>query len=385
MPDHADFVAQIPLTNDFAQTLKASAFARIPDDWYVVVADIANSTRAIENGGYRAINAVGGSAIAAVLNACQPQPVPYVFGGDGATFCIPPPLKNKVEAALRGTQILAQESAALTLRVGLVPVAQLHRPVKVTRFERSAHLMQYFFIGGGLEEADQILKQGAFLLHDATPAQADFSGFECRWNEIPSPKALTCSLIVKPRCQSESDALQFYADFNATLQRFIGSDAEFCPLSQTGLALSLNPQKFMLETYSKHPQAGAMRRALDTLKILFENLVGKTWMRFSLTHNGFNWGEYKTDLIRHSDYEKVDDALRMVFACDEAPLKALLNWLENEHRAGRLYYGCHRTHAALITCMVFQTGVNHIHFVDATEGGYAMAAKQLKQQMAAQN
>jgi len=51
-----------------------------------------NSTKAIETGHYREINAVGGSSIAAVINAIKPRRIPYGFGGDGARFCIPPEL-----------------------------------------------------------------------------------------------------------------------------------------------------------------------------------------------------------------------------------------------------------------------------------------------------
>ncbi|MBN2605844.1 MAG: DUF3095 family protein, partial [Thiotrichales bacterium] len=52
-----------------------------------------------------------------------------------------------------------------------------------------------------------------------------------------------------------------------------------------------------------------------------------------------------------------------------------------QYQAGILFYGCHQTNAAVITCLIEKTGTDHVHFVDAADGGYAMAAKQLKTQI----
>ena len=38
--------------------------------------------------------------------------------------------------------------------------------------------------------------------------------------------------------------------------------------------------------------------------------------------------------------------------------------------------------AALMTCFVRSYQGNHVHFVDGSNGGYALAAKQLKAQLA---
>ena len=38
---------------------------------------------------------------------------------------------------------------------------------------------------------------------------------------------------------------------------------------------------------------------------------------------------------------------------------------------------------ALITCLVESHAGRHLHFVDGSEGGYALAARQLKAQLAA--
>jgi len=62
--------------------------------------------------------------------------------------------------------------------------------------------------------------------------------------------------------------------------------------------------------------------------------------------------------------------------------KELLEYLETELKAGKLFYGTHISDSALMTCMVFDRKERHLHFVDGASGGYALAAKQLKGQIA---
>jgi hypothetical protein len=66
----------------------------------------------------------------------------------------------------------------------------------------------------------------------------------------------------------------------------------------------------------------------------------------------------------------------------EPEIVALEHYLESERAAGRLAYGMHRAPAALVTCFVRSHAGNHVHFVDGANGGYALAAKQLKAQLA---
>ena len=41
----------------------------------------------------------------------------------------------------------------------------------------------------------------------------------------------------------------------------------------------------------------------------------------------------------------------------------------------------HKSREALLTCIVFSYNGNHVHFVDGSDGGYAMAARGLKAQL----
>lgn len=49
-------------------------------------------------------------------------------------------------------------------------------------------------------------------------------------------------------------------------------------------------------------------------------------------------------------------------------------------RRGQIAYGVHVSHQAMMTCLMFNLQ-DHVHFIDGADGGYALAAKQLKDQL----
>ena len=92
---------------------------------------------------------------------------------------------------------------------------------------------------------------------------------------------------------------------------------------------------------------------------------------------------YRQELVEHSDFRKFDGMLRMVIDGNDAQAEELQRFLDAQHRAGRLAYGLFKSGAALITCIVQSYNGKHLHFVDGSDGGYAIAASHLKQQLAA--
>jgi hypothetical protein len=87
------------------------------------------------------------------------------------------------------------------------------------------------------------------------------------------------------------------------------------------------------------------------------------------------------DNMASSDYRKFDNTLKMVVSADPASRQRVQNLLEEAWNAGKIFYGLHVTDRAMITCLM-HTGAGHeVHFVDAADGGYAYAARQLKQQI----
>src|SRR6187402_2514929 len=82
-PDGTDiFYGAIPVFRGFGSLMDPAMYSPLPDDWAVGVADIVESTKAIANQRYKAVNMAGASVIAAVANALEGREFPFVFGGD---------------------------------------------------------------------------------------------------------------------------------------------------------------------------------------------------------------------------------------------------------------------------------------------------------------
>jgi hypothetical protein len=94
------FYANLPPTPDFDIVASGSGFAPLPDDWTVMVADVTDSTGAIERGEYKSVNMVGAASIVSVLNVCDGTPVPFMFGGDGGVVVVPPSLRKAASTRL---------------------------------------------------------------------------------------------------------------------------------------------------------------------------------------------------------------------------------------------------------------------------------------------
>ncbi len=67
--------------------------------------DVVQSTKAIAENRYKAVNMAGAAVIVAVTNALDDRDFPFVFGGDGASFAVP------AEAAAPARQALAETAA----------------------------------------------------------------------------------------------------------------------------------------------------------------------------------------------------------------------------------------------------------------------------------
>ncbi len=72
----------------------------------------------------------------------------------------------------------------------------------------------------------------------------------------------------------------------------------------------------------------------------------------------------------------------MVLDVSETQAERIARYLAREQDAGRLVYGAHLADTALMTCLVFSLERSqHLHFIDGSDGGFAMAAKKFKSQL----
>ena len=196
------FYGTIPVFRGFASLMDPALYSPLPDDWSIGVADIVESTKAIAQARYKAVNMAGAAVIASVTNALEGREFPFVFGGDGASFAVSPDDLERAREALAATASWVKDDLDLAMRVALVPVTAVRAQgldVRVARFGPSANLSYAMFSGGGLGWAEAAMKRGEFAVA-AAPAgtQPDLSGLSCRFEEIPSTRGVILSVLVVP-------------------------------------------------------------------------------------------------------------------------------------------------------------------------------------------
>src|SRR5437660_10758982 len=194
------FYGSIPVFRGFARVMDPGVYSPLPDDWSIGIADIVESTKAIAQARYKAVNMAGAAVIAAVTNALEGREFPFVFGGDGASFAVAPRDLEPAREALAATATWVREDLDLGMRVALVPVSAIRAQgldVRVARFGPSANLSYAMFSGGGLNWADAAMKRGEFAITEAPAGtQPDLSGLSCRFEVIPASRGLILSVLV---------------------------------------------------------------------------------------------------------------------------------------------------------------------------------------------
>jgi hypothetical protein len=380
----------LPIHAGFEAIADPRSFTPLPDDWIVAIADLVDSTGAIARGLWKDVNLLGASAIVAVRNAVQPIEVPYVFGGDGATLCIPASARDAASEALRATLQIAERQFGLMLRAALVPLTELRArgvDVRVARYRASSSYVQAAFSGGGVQLAERLAKHAelgrAFRL--AAPQETllgDFSGLECRWSDIASPREEIATWLVQALHADEATRARTYAEVLELFRATYGAPADAHPIAPHHLRLTLSGAKLAREAKVQGPGDSRFARFRRLLVMRAENLLGRLCMRFGLRAAGVAWGEYRDEVRANTDYRKFDDVLREVLAGTRAQRAELVSHLEHRRAAGELAYGVHASSHALMTCLVFERAGTHVHFVDGRDGGYAMAALELKRQLA---
>src|SRR5712672_4316044 len=119
------FYGRIPVFRGFGSLMDPALYSPLPGDWTVGVADIVESTKAIADRRYKAVNMAGAAVIASVTNALEGREFPFVFGGDGASFAVGADDLEHARDALAATAIWVRDDLNLVMRVALVPIAAI--------------------------------------------------------------------------------------------------------------------------------------------------------------------------------------------------------------------------------------------------------------------
>ena len=373
----ADYYASIPVFRGFARLMDPALYKPLPEDWMVGVADIVESTKAIADKRYKAVNMAGAAVIAAVTNALEGREFPFVFGGDGASFAVQPDDVTAAREALAATARWVEEDLGLSMRVALVPLRAIRAQgldVRVARYGPSANLSYAMFAGGGLGWAEAAMKRGEFAVPAAAPGtQPDLSGLSCRFEEIPSSRGLILSVLVVPT--TGADPRAFRKVIEDIIRLVEQSPDAGRPVPPGGPPLRWPPAGIEYEARAARGGPLFKRRTVVLAVTLWAYVV----MRFGIKVGNFVPKNYVQQVVENSDFRKYDDGLRMILDCTQELERALAALLAKAASERIVRYGLHQQDAAMMTC--FTPSVmrsDHVHFIDGAHGGYASAATALK-------
>ena len=379
------FYAGLAPFQEFTDFSDVGAYARLPDDWLVLCADVRGSTQAIEDGRYKDVNMIGAACITAILNVSGDIEVPFIFGGDGAIIVVPPSLRAAATRELVALRAMAQSEFDLDLRVGVVPVADLrarNRDVTVRKYQLSVGNYLAMFAGGGIELAEELLKSeesgNPYILQpDMNLAPPSLEGLSCRWEPLAPQGGVMMTMMVKAKSQNSTEERRLMKEVLGALAKILGPGAnQSTPASVASMRFRWPPRNAWKEavlTTGKRFPAGAY------VWVLFTSAIQVWCDTFGKKAGDYDGAVYTDELRANTDYRKYDDMLRMVLDVSEAQADEIDAYLQARFDAGDLVFGTHRAKAALMTCVVFSLKQSeHVHFVDGADGGFAMAAVDLK-------
>ena len=381
-----EFLNGLPLFLQFEDVANPTLYRALPDGWALALADINDSTGAIDAGRYKAVNMAGAGVISGVLNALQRHDLPFVFGGDGAAIAVPPSQIEAAREALSKVQSWVADDIGLSLRAAIVPISAIREngfDVRVARFRASNDISYAMFTGGGNHWADEQMKQGNYLVEAAdSGSRPDLTGLSCRWNPIQTTHGAVVSIIAVPRHTDDIAAFRTLVSQIVALANEHGRGGH--PVPADGPPLGFIKDGLAMEARALSAYGDRLSQLRKGAWVLFQTILIAVLYKLRKPVGRFDPVEYKRAVASNTDFRKFDDGLKMTVDVDPKRLDRIKVRLEDAAREGICYFGLHEQDTALMTCIVpSPLSKDHMHFVDGGDGGYAKAAASLKAQMQA--
>ncbi|MEL6750718.1 MAG: DUF3095 domain-containing protein [Pseudomonadota bacterium] len=373
------FYADLPPVDDFGRLIDDALYAAVPDDWIVGCADIVGSTAQVAQGRYKTVNTVGAAVISAMINASDGTVFPYVFGGDGACFVVPPSLAEKARETLAAVKAWALDEFAFDLRAALVPVTDVRKAghdVRVARYRAAPEAIYAMATGSGLAWAEEEMKDGRYTIAAAPSGTfPDLTGLSCRWTPMEAQAGQIVSLLVIAEPNDDARSV-----LNRIVSLTTGLDRAGTPVPPQGPGYSWVPEGLELEARATRSGPwGRMSLAKRKAQLLAETFIAWIFHVTGASVGGFSAKHYTRTTGANADFRKFDDGLKMTIDCDRATREELEMLLQDGEARGLLRYGLVEQDSAIMTCIVPSiTRDDHVHFVDGSNGGYTRAAAALK-------
>jgi hypothetical protein len=363
-------------------------FRNFPANWHVIVADIANSTQAVENGRHDDVNLIAAGSLIAAINASKPfnTEIAYFFGGDGGTVIVPEEIVPKIIAGLNAHRLNSIKNFSLDLRIGSITIGEIMsngHDLKVAKVEIGKGYNKSVVIGDGLKYAENIIKANyadeskESKLIDV--AELNLDGLECRWDRIKPPTTsleVVCLLVEAADFKKQTSV---YKDVMVKLDDIYGEADKRHPITINRLQLLTTFRKFRKEMMARYSNWNVAY----FLKAFFETLIGRLYFKYNWKVNDLKGKEYLEQVIAFSDTLTIDGRINTIVSGTKKNREQLLEYLNQQEQKGLLIYGHHVSRESIMTCYIENRNNKHIHFLDGSNGGYTEAAKQLKPKLQA--
>jgi hypothetical protein len=358
--------------------LKKEYFKAVPNDWKIIITDVKSSTEAVRSGLHENINLIATGSIVSVLNISFKAgiAVPFFFGGDGATFIIPPEIADLTMKALNVYRRNTLENFNINLRIGIVEVEEVYaqeHQLKIARFSRAENFSIPIVLGEGLNYAEKVIKGEDYIFNDTadTNTELDLSGMQCRWDKIEPPENTEEVVTLIVLAQHGEKQAEAFSQVIKHIDNIYGAVEKRQPISIPKLIFKTSFNNLGREMRHRIGEI----KFVELLKTWLINLYG--WVYFR-TEKGKN---YLKQLVEMSDTLVIDGRINTVISGttrQRLDLQKVLNQLEEQQI---ILYGLFVSRESIMSCYVRDLSDDHIHFVDGSEGGYTQAAGVLKQKL----
>ena len=333
------FYSELPIYSFNASELfnNSNRFTDVPDDWYVLCTDVESSTSFYLDGRWSVVNKLAAAGIDVVLRASVNKglEIPYVYGGDGILACFPPVILKEITYELAQLYRYGHAVCGANLRIGIVPVKDVRRAgyqLRVSRVGSTGTISHSLFDDSAFGWIDSVIKNSSeysltAMLHDV---------------EISRLKYDQYILPVWQKIEKVYEGEEY-------------------------LAMIILP-------------TGDLHTRLDIYQQITEYIYSCT-PRFFDAHPIV---ELEKDDIFTLDFFKTDGALKIIVSGRRPSLDLIIDYLVKLENDGQILFGSMTSKNSIITYVVKESADYIAGLLDLDDGGYVVAAQNMKAKMAVQ-
>jgi hypothetical protein len=386
MSSSKKFYSRLPVVHySLNQLLRhTNEFQSIPDDWFVILTDIVNSTEHFKDERYQEVNFVAVAGASIVLNEAHLHRihVPFVYGGDGVTVFVPPALVPSLKTKLATLRSNAHKRFGMNLRISIIPVSEIYKAgfsIRTAKLYISKSYNQSIFLGEGIRYAESLMKKTEeyLLPQHIKQRPIDLSGLECKWNALFPPRSgdEILSLIVLPHGHREPE--EVFHDVLEKIDELYGTFAERHPIHSKTLSPTTNMKTIL---HASHLKYGS-----TNIYYVVGNLLFGIYKSIRIHLKDALYSIFKSrsmpEMSTSSDTLKIDNTMKTIFAGAPEQRPKLIKWLAEQEKKGELFYGINVANSSMMTCYIKNSQDNHVRFLDGFGGGYTLASIELKKKL----